>query len=91
VRLFPEKQAHLFEIVSKDVLFSGGTCLMGQSVSSSGQERKCDMLITTAHLFALQELAAGEAAGSAAHMLTEDEEQEFVYHGLDMSRRGKYA
>ncbi len=48
------------------------------------------MLITTAHLFALQELAAGEAAGSAAHTLTEDEEQEFVYRGLDMSRRGKY-
>lgn len=49
------------------------------------------MLITTAHLFTLQELVAGEAAGSAAHMLTEDEEQEFVYRGLDMSRRGKYA
>ncbi len=49
------------------------------------------MLITTARLFALQDLAAGEAAGSAAHTLTEDEEQDFVYRGLDMSRKGKYA
>ena len=42
------------------------------------------MLITTAHLFALQALAANEAAGKTAYTPTADEEQEFVYRGLEL-------
>jgi hypothetical protein len=42
------------------------------------------MLITTAHLFALHELAAGEAAGHAVRMLPEDDSQEPVYRELEL-------
>src|SRR5258708_21968866 len=48
------------------------------------QERKCDMLITTAHLFALHELAASEAAGHAVRALTEDDPQEHIYRELEL-------
>src|SRR5579859_7021763 len=48
------------------------------------QERKCDMLITTAHLLALKELADGEAAGHAERTLSEDDPQEHIYRMLDL-------
>lgn len=42
------------------------------------------MLITTAHLRALHELAASEAAGHALRTLTEDESQEDIYRELEL-------
>ena len=42
------------------------------------------MLITTAHLLALKELATGEAAGHAVHTLPEDESQEHIYRELEL-------
>ncbi len=42
------------------------------------------MLITTAHLLALKELASGEAAGHAVPTLTEDDSQEYIYRGLEL-------
>ena len=42
------------------------------------------MLITTAHLLALKELAGGEAAGHAMHTLTEDDPQERIYRVLEV-------
>ncbi len=42
------------------------------------------MLITTAHLFALHELAASEAAGHAVRALTEDDPQEHIYRELEL-------
>jgi uncharacterized protein len=42
------------------------------------------MLITTAHLFALHELAAGEAAGHTVRTLLEDDSQEPVYRELEL-------
>ncbi len=42
------------------------------------------MLITTAHLLALKELASGEAAGHAVRTLTEDDSQEYIYRGLEL-------
>src|ERR1700682_1886996 len=47
-------------------------------------ERKCDMLITTAHLLALSELASVEAAGHAARGLAEDDPQEHIYRELEV-------
>ena len=46
------------------------------------------MLITTAHLFALHELAAGEAAGHAVRQLPEDEPQEHIYRELELQGLG---
>src|SRR5258706_11759295 len=45
------------------------------------QERMCDMLITTAHLLALHELAAAEGAGYA---VPEDDPQEHTYRVLEL-------
>src|SRR2546428_8867297 len=42
------------------------------------------MLITTAHLLALKELAVDEAAGHAVHQLPEDEPQEHIYRELEL-------
>ena len=42
------------------------------------------MLITTAHLLALNELGTGEAAGQAARALTEDDPQEHIYRVLEL-------
>ena len=42
------------------------------------------MLITTAHLLALNELATGEAAGHPVRTLAEDEPQEHIYRELEL-------
>jgi hypothetical protein len=42
------------------------------------------MLMTTAHLLALNELGASEAAGHAARALTEDDPQEHIYRVLEL-------
>ncbi len=42
------------------------------------------MLITTAHLLALNELGTSEAAGHAARALTEDDPQEHIYRVLEL-------
>ena len=42
------------------------------------------MLITTAHLFALNELREVKAAGHAVRTLTEDEPQEHIYRELEL-------
>src|SRR3989441_7938141 len=42
------------------------------------------MLITKAHLLALQELATAEAAGHAVRTLAEDEPQEHIYRELEL-------
>ena len=42
------------------------------------------MLITKAHLLALNELAESEAAGHAVRTLTEDEAQEHIYRELEL-------
>lgn len=42
------------------------------------------MLITKAHILALNELATGEAAGHAVHTLTDEEQQEHIYRGLEL-------
>ena len=42
------------------------------------------MLITTAHLLALYEMAAGEAAGHAVSMPVEDEPRKHIYRGLEL-------
>src|SRR5260370_7418530 len=48
------------------------------------QEREGEMVITTAQLFALHELAASEAAGHAVRALTEDDPQEHIYRELEL-------
>ena len=42
------------------------------------------MLITTAHLLALKELADGEAMGQTTHSLTEDDPREHIYRELEL-------
>lgn len=42
------------------------------------------MLLASAHLIALEELAAEEAAGHATHSLAEDDSQEHIYRELEL-------
>jgi hypothetical protein len=64
--------------------FIHGGCAFQAGRYPGEEERKCDVLITTAHLRALHELAASEAAGHALRTLTEDESQEDSYRELEL-------